>query len=139
MNIVQELLKFDRGDIKTPTKDFRMTLDKLGNTAFVFPLIALSPDVASEIQEDMFEMRMSKKSKGIEMKQTIYNGKLKTLTNGCPEVFKNKEILKKFGARTPHELIEILLTPGEIDTLKEQIDSISGYDKEEEIEEEVKN
>lgn len=138
MNIVTELLKFDRGDIKIPTKDFKMTLDKLGGAEFTFPLVALNPEMASQIQEDMFEMTMSKKSKGIEMKQTLFKGKLKTILAGCPEVFKNKELREKFGAKTPFELIEILLTPGEIDLLKEEIDSISGFDKEE-AEEEVKN
>lgn len=139
MNIIEQLLKFDKGDIKTPKKDFKMSLDKLGGKVFTFPLVALTPDVASEIQEDMFQLKMSKKSKGIEMKQTIYAGKLKTLSSGCPEVFKNKDLLNKFGAKTPHELIAILLTPGEIDVLKDQIDEISGYDKEDEKEEEVKN
>lgn len=141
MNIVEQLMAYDKGDLTIPKKTVELDLDKLGGVKFTFPIVALNPEVAAEIQEDMFKLTMKGKNKGVAIDQTFFNGKLKTLTEGCPEAFKNKELQEKFGARSPYELITILLTPGEIDILKDEIDSISGFDKEgEETEEDaIKN
>lgn len=134
MNIVEQLMAYDKGDLTIPKKDVELALDKLGGVKFTFPIRALNPEVAAEIQEDMFKLTMKSKNKGIAIDQTIYKGKLKTLTEGCPDAFKSTELQEKFGAKTPYELIALLLTPGEIDILKDEIDSISGFDKEDEEE-----
>ena len=61
-----------------------------------------------------------------------------TIIEGCPSIFKNKELMKHFGAVTPKELVKKLLLSGEMDDLKAEIDKLGGYDREED-EEEVKN
>lgn len=132
MNIVDKLLKMDAGKIKTPEKEIKLNLKKLGGEEFVFPCKAVDPEYVTELQENSIEY----KKNGIS-KIKIYDTKVMTIVEGCPEVFKNKEVLKHFGAATPKDLVKKLLVSGEIDELKAEIDALGGYDDEDE--EEVKN
>lgn len=131
MNIVDKLLKMDAGKIKTPEKEIKLNLKKLGGEEFVFPCKAVDPEYVTELQENSIEY----KKNGIS-KIKIYDTKVMTIVEGCPEVFKNKEVLKHFGAATPKDLVKKLLVSGEIDELKAEIDALGGYDDEDE--EEVK-
>ena len=132
MNIVDKLLKMDAGKIKTPEKEIKLNLKKLGGEEFVFPCKAVDPEYVTELQENSIEF----KKNGIS-KIKIYDTKVMTIVEGCPEVFKNKEVLKHFGAATPKDLVKKLLVSGEIDELKAEIDALGGYDDDDE--EEVKN
>ena len=132
MNIVDKLLKMDAGKIKTPEKEIKLNLKKLGGEEFVFPCKAVDPEYVTELQENSIEF----KKNGIS-KIKIYDTKVMTIVEGCPEVFKNKEVIKHFGAATPKDLVKKLLVSGEIDELKAEIDALGGYDDEDE--EEVKN
>ena len=132
MNIVDKLLKMDAGKIKTPEKEIKLNLKKLGGEEFVFPCKAVDPEYVTELQENSIEY----KKNGIS-KIKIYDTKVMTIVEGCPEVFKNKEVLKHFGAATPKDLVKKLLVSGEIDELKAEIDALGGYDDDDE--EEVKN
>lgn len=132
MNIVDKLLKMDAGKIKTPEKEIKLNLKKLGGEEFVFPCKAVDPEYVTELQENSIEY----KKNGIS-KIKIYDTKVMTIVEGCPEVFKNKEVIKHFGAATPKDLVKKLLVSGEIDELKAEIDALGGYDDEDE--EEVKN
>ena len=55
--------------------------------------------------------------------------------------FNNPELLKKFSAVTPKELMEKLFNAGEISAIADKISALSGFDEEEtkEATEEVKN
>ena len=132
MNIVDKLLKMDAGKIKTPEKEIKLNLKKLGGEEFVFPCKAVDPEYVTELQENSIEF----KKNGIS-KIKIYDTKVMTIVEGCPEVFKNKEVIKHFGAATPKDLVKKLLVSGEIDELKAEIDALGGYDDDDE--EEVKN
>ena len=132
MNIVDKLLKMDAGKIKTPEKEIKLNLKKLGGEEFVFPCKAVDPEYVTELQENSIEF----KKNGIS-KIKIYDTKVMTIVEGCPEVFKNKEVIKHFGAATPKDLVKKLLVSGEIDELKAEIDALGAYDDEDE--EEVKN
>ena len=44
-------------------------------------------------------------------------------------VFKNKELMEKYGAVTPAELVKKILTAGEIEEVSKQIEILSGYRK----------
>ena len=71
----------------------------------------------------------------------MYDTKVLTIIEGCPSVFKNKELINHFGATTPKDLVKKLLLSVEMDELKSEIDKLGGYnrDKVEKDEEEVKN
>lgn len=135
MDIIQELMKYDSGDVKLPEMQVKMKLAKLGNRDFLFPLVALKAEIAGEIQEELFSMRYKKKD--IQMDMTFFKGKVRKIYESCPAVFKNSQVQEKFGTHSPYDLVVKLLTPGEIDNLTEKIDELSGFDSDEV--EEVKN
>lgn len=132
MNTVERLLKLDIGKLKTPEKDVTIKLKKIGEE-FTFPCKAVDPEKVSEMQENSIEFK-----KGDINKIKMYDTKVLTIIEGCPSIFKNKELLEKFNVLNGKDLIKKLLVSGEIDELKKQIDNLGGYD-EEETEEEVKN
>jgi len=135
VNLVEKLLGIDKGEIKNPTKVITIQSKKL-NQPMDFPCIAINSKRFAEIQENSIEMK-----KG-DFKR-VDTHKLKTLiiNEGCPEIFKNKDIMAHFGVQTPPELIELLLLSGEIEDLYNAISELSGYnkDKEDEDEQELKN
>ena len=124
MDTVNRLLALDVGDIKSPTKDIEIKLDKVGGEPFVFPCKAVDAEYIAELQENAIEF-----SKNELNKIKVYDTKVMTIIEGCPSVFKNDEILKHFKAPNPKELVKILMLSGEMDELKSEIDKLSGYDK----------
>lgn len=141
MNIVDKLLKFDAGLLETPTKDVVLKLGKLGGAEFTFPCKALNARLMAEIQESQAKYEIKKKG-GAEMKISMFQAKLKRIVAGCPTVFKDESVISHFNARTPFDLVEILLLPGEIDDLANVIDDLSGFeleDDEDSIEDSIEN
>lgn len=136
MNAVEKLLKIDAGKLKTPEKIVKMSLRKLGLQEFEFPCKAVDPEYVSELQENSIEFHDG----DIDRIKT-YDAKVLTIVEGCPEVFKSKEMRDHFGAATPKDLVSKLLVSGEIDFLKKEIDALGGYDgkSRKSDEEEVKN
>ncbi len=138
MNLVDKLLKFDPSKVANPERKVTLKLPKLGNKPFEFNCKALDADVYAEIQEEQVEYKIKKKG-GAEMKFSTHQGKLKKILFGCAEL-KNKELIAHFGVKTPFELIEKILVPGNIDDLSDVIDDLSGYElDDDEIEEEIEN
>lgn len=135
MDALQKLMQFDEGKLKMPTGEIKIRLKKLGGEAFAFPIQALTPAMAGEIAQEAVDMQFGKKgvrSANIE----AYRAQVRTIVEGCPTIFKNGELQKKFGAKTPIELVEKLMLSGEMDQLSSAIEALSGY--EDEVEE-VKN
>lgn len=133
MNIVEKLLKMDAGKIESPTKVIAIESKKLKQT-LEFPCKAVDSEKYAEIQEGALEIR-----KGDVKKINMYSMKTSIIIEGCPDVFKNKELMDHFGAPTPKELIRKLLLSGEIDDLYNGINELSGYEKDKDDEEEIKN
>ena len=63
MNTVERLLTLDAGKIKTPEKDVKMKLKKLGGEEFTFPCKAVDPEMVSELQENALEFKKGDISK----------------------------------------------------------------------------
>lgn len=129
MNALEKLMQFDEGKLKLPTGEVKIRLKKLGGEEFVFSIQALPPDVAGEITQQIMEVRFAKngsKSASFE----IYRAQIRTIIEGCPTIFKNGDLQKKFGARTPSELVEKLMLSGEMDELSKAIEGLSGYEDE---------
>lgn len=135
MNIVDKLLKLDAGKIQMPEKVIKMTPKKLG-IELEFPCKAINPERYSEIQEEAIELK-----KGDIKKISMHRTKILTLIEGCPDVFKSKELQTHFGCPTPGVLISKLLLSGEIDDLYNEIVVLNGYEKDEDDEEDkdIKN
>lgn len=133
MNLVEKLLKMDAGKIETPSKLITIQSKKLGEP-IEFPCVAIDPEKFAEIQEGAVIMK-----KGEVKKVDSYKLKTLIIIEGCPEVFKSKDVMDHFGAPSPKELIKKLLLSGEIEDLYNGICELSGYDKDDEDEKEIKN
>lgn len=136
MNTVEKLLKLDAGKLKTPEKNIKMELRKLGGREFEFPCQAVDAEYVAELQENSIQF-----ADGDIDKIRVYDTKVLTIIEGCPEVFKDKDLNKHFSAATPKDLVSKLLVSGEMDYLKKEIDKLGGYDdkKRKKNEAEVKN
>lgn len=135
MNVIDKLLKIDAGKLEMPSKEVPLKLKKLGGEEFTFPCKAVDPEKFSEIQENALELK-----KGDIKKINMYEMKVLTVIEGCPDVFKNKDLMQHFAVPTPKEFIKKLLLSGEIDDLYNTINELSGYEKDTEDEEkEIKN
>jgi len=133
MNLVEKLLRMDAGKIEVPAKVITIQSKKL-KQPIEFPCKAVDAEKYAEIQEGALEIR-----KGDVKKINMYSMKTLIIIEGCPEVFKSKEVMEHFGAPSPKDLIKKLLLSGEIDDLYNAINELSGYEKDEEDEETIKN
>lgn len=137
MNIVEKLLKMDAGKLEVPTKVITIQSKKL-KQPLDFPCKAIDPEKYAEIQENSIIMK-----KGDVKKVESYKLKTMTIIEGCPEVFKSKEVMEHFGSPTPKDLVKKLLLSGEIQDLYDAICELSGYDPDQDDkdkdEEEIKN
>lgn len=133
MNLVEKLLKMDAGKLEAPSKVIPINAKKVGEV-IEFPCKAVDSEKYAEIQENALQIR-----KGDVKKINMYQMKTSIIVEGCPDVFKSKEVMDHFGAPTPRELIRKLLLSGEIDDLYNGINELSGYEKDSEEEEEIKN
>lgn len=130
MNAVEKLLSFDAGKISTPTKAYVMNLKKLDHEPFEFQIQAIDPEIMSELQESILEV--DSKSQKMTVSGS-FNRKAMTIVEGCPGIFKNKDLQKHFGAASPKELVKKLLVSGEMDDLQNEIEKLSGYETEEDV------
>jgi hypothetical protein len=135
MNLVEKLLKLDAGKIEIPTKVITIQSKKL-KEPIEFICKAIDPERFAEIQEGSLVIK-----KGDVKRVDTYKLKTMVIIEGCPDVFKSKEVADHFGAVGPRELVKKLLLSGEIEDLYNGICEVSGYDKEkdDEDEEEIKN
>lgn len=136
-NIIDELLGFNTDKLELPRKDFTLRLRKLGNKELTFPLVAISAEKMAKIKED--SMEMSAKNKEVKMRTSLYQSQVMTIIEGCPKVFRNENVIKKFNVNTPKELVGKLFLSGEIETLVDEIEKLSGYGEDEDKVEKVKN
>lgn len=127
VNILDLLLGSDIGEIKLPTKEVEITrLSAVYGSPFVLKVKALTPERFEEIQD------MSVKVKGKDADIDITLLQLFSVIEGVVDdtgapMFKNKELMKKFKASTPKELIRKLLLSGEIAKLYGEISDLSGF------------
>lgn len=130
MNLVEKLLKIDKGEIEIPQTIKKMYCKKIKQT-LEFECFAVDAEKAAEIQSSSIEISNSEIS---EMK--LFELKVFTILAGCKDL-KSKELMKHFETPTPIELIKTILTSGEIDELYETINDLSAYKEVEEAD--IKN
>ena len=127
VNILDLLLGSDIGEIKLPTKQMEIVrLSKLYGAPFIITVSALSPDKYEEVQD----MAVSIKGKEADIEITLLQ--LLVVMEGVVDpsgkpMFKNKELMQKFKASTPKELIRKILLSGEIANIYAEIYNLSGF------------
>lgn len=139
MSLIDKLLTTDAG--KLTEKPFEMyeipRLSEKLKTKFELRLEAVAPQRYAEIQRQTIDFNKKGGVKDVNM----FNPKIMTLLEGIKEPnIKDKRLLDHFGVVTPKELIMKLFLAGEIDDIRNEIDILSGYEKDnEEADEEIKN
>ena len=127
VNILDLLLGSDIGEIKLPTKQMEIVrLSKLYGAPFIITVSALSPDKYEEVQD----MAVSIKGKEADIEITLLQ--LLVVMEGVVDpsgkpMFKNKELMQKFKASTPKELIRKILLSGEIANIYAEISNLYGF------------
>lgn len=127
---VEQLLALDASKIKKPTNTVKLKLRKFDGLELEFKIEAVDPEIMSELKENM--IRYESKTEAMRIEGS-YDATVMTIIEGCPSVFRNKEVQDHFKAATPKELVKVLLTSGEMDDLEAEIKAISGYAKEKDI------
>lgn len=123
MTTLDLLLKLDESKIKKPTKKVEIKrLSEILGEKVIFTCEAVSAARMAEIQE----MALDVENQQIDVQEM----QLMTVLAGVKEPdLKNKELLEKFHAPTPKELLQKLLLAGEITNLYNVISELSGFNK----------
>ena len=127
VNVLDLLLGSDIGEIKLPTKQMEITrLSKVFGTPVVITVSALSPDRYEEVQDMAVSVKGKDADIDISLLQMLVVMEGVTDPNGKP-LFKNKDLMAKFKASTPKELVRKLLLSGEITSIYGEIANLSGF------------
>lgn len=127
VNVLDLLLGSDIGEIKLPTKSMEITrLSGVFGAPFVITVSALSPDRYEEVQDMAVSVKGKDADIEISLLQVLVVMEGVVDPNGKP-MFKNKDLMSKFKASTPKELVRKLLLSGEIANIYGEIASLSGF------------
>lgn len=127
INVLDLLLGSDVEEIKLPTKQVEVVrLSEVYGAPFIVTCKALSPDKYEEVQD----MAVSVSGKDVDLDVNLLQ--LFVVLEGVVDdagkpMFKNKDLMAKFKAQTPKELIRKLLLSGEITNLYGEISQLSGF------------
>lgn len=137
VNILDLLLGSDIGKISLPTKQLEITrLSDLFGSPFIITCRALSPEKYEEVQDMALTMKGKDVDVDVPLLQvfTVIEG---VIDDAGKPLLKNKDLLSKFKAQTPKELVRILFLSGEISNIYSEIAQLSGFG--EDAVKEVKN
>ena len=127
VNVLDLLLGGDAGEIKLPTKQVEITrLTETYGAPFILTCRALSPNKFEEVQD----MAVSIKGKDADIEITLLQVLVVmegVVDNAGGLMFKNKELLSKFKAPSPKDLVKKILLSGEIAKIYETISGLSGF------------
>ena len=127
VNVMELLLGSDIGEIKLPTKQVEIVrLSEIYGAPFVVTCKALSPEKYEEVQDMALDVQGKDVDLDINLLQLFV-----VLEGVCDAeekpMFKNKDLLTKFKAHTPKELVRKILLSGEIANLYGEISQLSGF------------
>ncbi len=127
VNVLDLLLGSDIGEIKLPTKQIEITrLSELFGKPFIVTCKALSPEKYEEVQDMALKVNGKDVDLDVNLLQ-LFVALEGIVDDGGKPMFKNKELLTKFKASTPKELIKKVLLSGEITNIYGEIAKLSGF------------
>lgn len=139
MSLLDKLLQADAGKLtEKPHKKHEIKrLSKALKTDFTLELQAIDAQRYAEIQR----MGIDLGKKGNVRDVNIYEMQVFTILDGVKEPsLKDKKLLDHFNVTTPKELVSKLFLSGEIADIYNEINELSGYEKDDdEADEEIKN
>lgn len=137
VNVLDLLLGSDIGEIKLPTKVVEITrLSQLYGKPFMLTCKALSPEKYEEVQDMALDVKGKDVDLDVNLLQLFVTLEGVVDDAGKP-MFKNKDLMAKFKAHTPKELVRKILLSGEITSIYSEIAKLSGFG--EDAVKEVKN
>jgi hypothetical protein len=137
VNILDLLLGSDIGEIKLPTKQVEITrLSEVYGKPFVVTCKALSPEKYEEVQDMALAVNGKDVDIDVNLLQTFAVIEGVVDETGKP-MLKNKDLMSKFKAQTPKELVKKIFLSGEVTSMYSEIARLSGFG--DEAVKEVKN
>jgi translation initiation factor 1 (eIF-1/SUI1) len=136
MNLVDRLLAVDAKEIKEKqtAKIEIKRLSKLVGEPFFVTVQEVDGERYQELQMELLD------KKGKADYSRIYRQNTLLVLEGVVEPnLKDQELQKHFGASTPKDLAEILFQGGAMAKIADLISKVSGFDNDDEEEEEIKN
>ena len=137
MNAIDKLLKADIDKLtEKPTAKIEIKrLSKVCGEPFIMTVTALDGRLLAELAEDNTDI------KGGKVKHADnYNMALDLIVNGTVDPdFKNADLMRKFGAHTPNDVVAKLLLPAEMGMVAEKITDLCGVENQSDVDELVKN
>lgn len=127
VNILDLLLGSDIGEIKLPTKQVEITrLTETYGNPFIVTCKALTPERYEEVQD----MAVNVQGKDVDLDVSLLQ--LFVVIEGVVDdagksLFKNKDLMAKFKAQTPKELVRKIFLSGEITNVYTEIAKLSGF------------
>ena len=137
MSLIDKLLQMDKAKLMAmPTKEMEITrLTELMGAPFKVKCKAIDGERYAEIQRAGVDIT----KKGSIKSLNIFEMHVLTVIDGVVEPsMKDAKLLQHFGCVTPKELVKKLFLAGEIADLNNIITELSGYEKDEDDEEEIK-
>lgn len=137
MSLIDKLLQMDSKTItEMPKKEMALPrLSKIMGEEFKITCQAIDGERYADIQKSAIELN----KKGGVRDINLFDMQVLTIIDGVIEPsLKDKKLMKHFGCVTPKELAKKLFLAGEIADISNVIQELSGYDKSEDDEEEVK-
>jgi Phage XkdN-like protein. len=127
VNILDLLLGSDVGEIKLPTKQVEITrLTEVYGTPFIITCKALTPDRYEEVQDMALEVKGKEVDLDVNLLQLFVTLE-GVMDDTGKSMFKNKDLMSKFKAQTPKELVRKILLSGEITSVYSEIAKLSGF------------
>lgn len=128
VNVLDLLLGSDIGEIKLPTKQVEITrLSKVYGSPFILTCRALTPEKYEEVQDMAVNIEGKDVDLDINLLQLFVVMEGVVDANSGKPFFKNKDVMAKFKAQTPKELIRKILLSGEIASIYGEISELSGF------------
>lgn len=137
MSLIDKLLQMDSSKLtQMPTREVPMArLTELMGESFTVKCQAIDGERYADIQRSAIDLN----KKGGIKNLNLFDMQVLTVIDGVVEPsMKDSKLLKHFGCATPKDLVKKLFLAGEIAELSNVITELSGYDKTEDDEEEVK-
>lgn len=127
VNVLDMLLGSDVGEIKLPTKQVEITrLSEAYGTPFILTCKALTPSKFEEVQDMAVSIKGKDADIEITLLQVLVVMEGVVAPDGKP-MFKNKELMLKFKAPSPKDLVKTILLSGEIAKVYETVSGLSGF------------
>lgn len=136
MKLIDKLLAIDKGEVeKIPTEEVKaIHLSKVMGEDVKITIRAIPGERYMELTSTMVN------SKGKLVFGKAYDAYALIAVEGIAEPsMKEPELMKHFGCASPKDLVKALFPGGELNRVADKISELSGFDKEEEQEEEIKN